>query len=491
LTERARNTRATPVKATSAPQKPAKEQTRRKTKVQERTEPRTATASSRTAPTRSAPGSSVYTPRPNTTQLQFTREKPRRKLMYRALLSSSHVQSGPSQDAQRPPATDKVLADSSKYDEDVQDPAVDSFDTHSQRIHTLAPRNRLESPQPVDNIDKHSLHSPDEPNTVADRISIPSSPLFVPRDDDNPEPSAACGMESSQEFETRMLEGAKPAGQTAEDPIELSPKPASLLTTPKDVNISSTRFVNDLSPSPSSSRSPSPEVIDIQSAKTVQQAMPPPPLPLLARTVEQAHANDARLSSRHSPIRRAFSLNDADNEDLPENFPSDTQFGGASNLLSEFPPTAALLNPIRSPLRRTSPRKGQVVAAQLRRTFSDPVAVDSRVATERTVTLQGVNVEQPEVEPGEEETGPWSIKEAWLLFGTDGWHVGRREALPGWTTAVGPAWSAGGAATDSNGGAGSGGAGAAMGGFGSARGLLERERTAQGTGVLRDEEGVY
>ena len=138
-------------------------------------------------------------------------------------------------------------------------------------------------------------------------------------------------------------------------------------------------------------------------------------------------------------------------------------------------------------MRRASPHKGQAIIAQLRRTFSDPVAVDSRDATDRTVTLKGVNVEEPDMEPGEEETGPWSVKEAWLLFGTEGWPQERKGQLPTWATAtlVGDSGRAAARSRATGGGI------TAMGGFGSARGLLERERTAQGTRMLRDEEPVY
>ena len=93
-------------------------------------------------------------------------------------------------------------------------------------------------------------------------------------------------------------------------------------------------------------------------------------------------------------------------------------------------------------------------------------------------------MEEPDLEPGEEETGPWTVTEAWLLFEPDSWPASKKALLPTWATAASADAGARGPSSIAT-------SIARAGGFGSARGLLERERTAQGTGVLRDEAGVY
>lgn len=436
--------------------------------------------------TRSIRTPSVYTPRPGTTQLQFSRERPRRKLMYRALLPSPELRDLTGSSIHEPAEEVHTGSLLDTHRDLVDDDAVEL--DRPRRLST-PPRSGCGSTSLSHDEAFHDRQTPpSQQSSLADTpIDISSSPLFVPQDGPHTATPAEVWIESSQEFETRVLEGTKPAGHSLDDPIDLSPVELPLpAPSPAAINISSTKIVGDRSPSPPSSRSSSPALVQEPAPKTTRERMPPPPLPAHPRTPDLAVPEiNGVASSRYRPFRRTMSANDAE-ESLDNEALSDDEFGGPSMLLSDFPPTAALLRPNRTP-RRPSPRKSQT-PVHLRRTLSDPVAVDSALATTRTVACKGASLD--ELQPESRETGPWTTTEAFLLFGSDLWPASKREQLPEWSRNVGR--TVGGAAGAGNAASVATGPGNGLvGGFGSARGLLEKERTAQGTAVLRDEAGIY
>ncbi|ETN40592.1 uncharacterized protein HMPREF1541_04869 [Cyphellophora europaea CBS 101466] len=519
------DTRLSSPKPMSAVQKPAGGSGKPKKLLSDRLHSLSAPRSHSAASNHSLPALNVYTARLGTTQLQFSREKPRRKLMSRALLPGSAVQDSgirrhPPPESTRPPRLSS-RTESGQNPDDGNSGEGESFEssiqpqrppgptnTHRQLeesqadVNTWYRNTRVENPNsPIQrrtSIDEADIASRSRRGSGNQIIDLTSSPLFVPQDVDAPmpPPSAEQRIESSQEFEVRMLEGTKPPGDTADEPIDLSPKPQSpSLVGFSTINISPIK--HQRSPSPYSSRSSSPAFTDGPSRKTIQERMPPPPLPTLRPTPAPAPTELALYPSpsRSRPFRRTLSANDALQEDLETTVSassSDDEFGGPSALLSDFPPTAALLQRDSPSVRRTSPSKARV-PANIRRTLSEPVQVDSAAATTRTVSIKdvrGVNVEPIAEEPGEETTGPWTVDEAWLLFDVDAWPAAKKSLLPVWATAGNghnaTAQMRMGLST------GAGVSAAGLGGFGSARGVLERERTAQGIGRLRDEvAGVY
>ena len=131
--------------------------------VQKRTEVRDADVerpSSRTQPasSRSAISQTGTSSKPGTTQLRFRNQKPKRKLMYRALLPSSRHTQTPSGDSSSRASVERASA--VFYDIDPQLSLIP--DAPDQRLPVITPSSRR--------------GSVDEP------VEVPSSPLVVPQD---------------------------------------------------------------------------------------------------------------------------------------------------------------------------------------------------------------------------------------------------------------------------------------------------------------------
>jgi hypothetical protein len=365
----------------------------------------------------------VYTPRPGTTQLQFSQKPQPPKLLYRSAHRSTQKRSisreASSIPSLRPPS---VEAEPAVNGERTEEPSEGETWDHDEHSHDLTPVPAAIEP-----------------------VSITSSPLFVAQDvRDAPSPSQQ--IESSQDFEVRMLQGREPLGSTSDDPI---PIPAS----PSDRAASTPG-------SPDSPLSPAP--------RTTQERMPPPPRP-----PPRLQAPGAITSATSRPIRRVLSANDAPplNSSISES-DSDNEFAGSTALFAEFPPTAVLLRP-----QPISPAKRALTGlASLRRTLSDPIGVDSAAVTKTTVSLNDDSRAE-----GTGEIGPWTGDEAFLLFAEDEWPIATRDRRPTWAAALKGASTATGIASAADG---------FSGGFASARGLYCLERTAQGEGRLRDDPAM-
>jgi hypothetical protein len=388
---------------------------------------------------------SVYTPRPGTTQLQFSQKPQRPRLLYSSARRSTQRRSFSRETRSVPnprPSSveaEPVLDDESLLDDELVLDDEPVLNGHSpEDLPTDEARTRDERPR-----NGTSDEAANEP------VSINSSPLFIPQGTkDAPSPSQQ--IESSQDLEVRMLQGRAPLGSTNDDPIPIPASPSDRASTPG-------------SPTPEPSPAP----------KTTQKRMPPPPLPPPRLLV---HPQPAAPLAATRPLRRVLSANDAapPKTSAPATNPdsdSDSEFAGSTALFADFPPTAVLLRPPPiSPAKRAA--NG---IPSLRRTLSDPTHVDAAAGTKAAVSFDGSNGHE-----GTGEIGPWTSDEAFLLFGEEEWPAAMRGRRPDWATAVVQAGNIT-SATGTSKGLGSGGRG-----FASARGLYSLERTAQGVGRLCD-----
>jgi hypothetical protein len=425
-------------------------------------------------------------PTSGTSQLQLSREKPRRKLMYRALLPAKPasgeepIRTTPGSPLGATTASKHTPARSTRLPDRADDrvlpdvygsPAAAESNT---QLSALATSHFMAERGPG--------APTDEP------IAIDSSPLFMPQPDPSP-PSPSQHLEDDDDLEVQSLQVSKPIqrGESSDYPIPLSPEP--------DLNQPSTRDTGrptiGVSSIPGGLWASDVDQDDTGTSPakqtTSQQKMPPPPRPTIPGTTNTSQSTFppslASSVASKRPFRRVLSENDAFAEPVtqhPEPFPS---------LLpdADFPPTAALL---RSPPKL--PR--QQSAAPLRRTLSDPIVqpIDSAAATTSHITAFNVPPIAEESK-GEGLTGPWTFTEAWLLFDVERWPEAKKGILPAWTKGVnGDAHGAPGTRSGIGASASIGGASGSSNGFSSAKGLWiglrdGEERTAQGKGGLRDE----
>ena len=427
----------------------------------------------------------VYMSRPGTSQLQLSKEKPRRKLMYRALLPNDKLTTDDTpQETRTKSHPASLLSSSAAFDTPIFDQRT-ILGRRSPRLSDAAVHGAKEAEQADEVAPCEDPQVPKEdesrPPPANEPINITSSPLFVPQDDPPSSPSER--PEESQDFEVARLPNTEPLspGASRDFPISLSPKQSS--RTIKGP------FLEDDSDADDDYNSVPPR----SAAKPTSQQLMPPPTRLPPNPQPTTPLKPQKTPSR--PFRRVLSENDAllyppPSPQLTTTSPLKTQREPFPSLLpdADFPPTAALLRH-RSPIRPSN----MPPPAALRRTLSDPLLappIDSRTATKQHIT--SFNVDPVAEEPsGEGETGPWTVDEAWLLFDVRGWPDGKKELVPTWAKGKKSGNSGagvGGMGTGISTGTGGSISGTAK-GFSSARGLWY-EHTAQGTGVLRDEVGA-
>ncbi|KPI36922.1 uncharacterized protein AB675_6055 [Cyphellophora attinorum] len=428
-------------------------------------------------------------PTPGTSQLQLSREKPRRKLMYRALLPADSASEGPSTRTKpgSPVATMTTNKDTSARSTRPPDRAMDRVlpDVYDSPAVAESDPQRSAPAEPNPTTERVPEGPTDEP------IAIDSSPLFMSQPDPSP-PSPDQHLEDDDVLEVQSLQVSKPVqrGESSDYPIPLSPEP-DLNQPPTHATGKPMLGVSSIPGGLWASDVDQDDTASSPAKRTSQQKMPPPPRPSVPAPASNTESTFppsevSSIGSKRS-FRRVLSENDAFTEPITaiqhtEPFPS---------LLpdAEFPPTAALLRP--APPRQ---QQNHQAAAPLRRTLSDPVIqpIDSAAATTSHITA--FNVQPVTEEPkGEGVTGPWTFTEAWTLFDFERWPECKKTLLPGWTKGVDGDPGQGEHGTKGGAGIGAGTTGAASGsGFSSAKGLWiglrdGEERTAQGKGGLRDE----
>ena len=286
------------------------------------------------------------------TQLLLRSPKPRRKLMYRALLPSSKLPQTP--DAASLPNESRSPCPTLPATSESESADVNQGEDSHPEGHSAARRGSNDAP-----------------------LDVPSSPLFVPGDQPKRSPSRSPRL-SQDSLEARLLD--RPDTPERHSDVQKDSPRTSARNSPAipDAERDGSGPASLPDPFPLSQR---------------QMLPPPPPGAAQLQTA-------CTPTPRQRTFRRVRSENDASLE-AEEDFPDLDGFSVPppsflAKAKAKASPTRVFRAPSRSP-------------AKLRRTASDSAVMDD--SEERAV---GYNIEPIQEEVG--ETGPWTTAEAFLLF---------------------------------------------------------------------------
>lgn len=352
------------------------------------------------------------------TSLRFAPQKSRPKLVYKALLPSSFV-------ASRPGSSRSASATSA--------PADTSTDLASGPSN-LMPRTSKSKHQPEkDLFDLSHLESiPDQHQRAPTPAKSPPRPKSRPP-----------RQESSPLFCTQSPGNVMPDVMFIEDN---SPVPSPIKTPLPNPRSDAERSVDDElledSPIPVHEPEPAPQLPPVSKLTLMDQClmMPPP------RIEPPSPQTEKPATPGQQPSLQFQTLTEHLPSEIPQPRPfrrvlSESDSPAQVNTMLMISPPAARIPPALVSMqhrRDTKPaeaRKPFKSPAKLQRSYSDTAAM-LQIEMQRPIGRLSVNVPEVVDEEVDEDVGPWSTREAFLLF--DWWPPGREKPDYGDEASIGP-----------------------------------------------------